>query len=121
MLEFVEEALDQIALSIEPFVEWRQVYPVGHEFDVGACSARRKVLAQGVGIVGAVGQEDVAAAKRAEHILCAASVMGLAFSEFQKDWQAAGIDEGVDFGGQPAARATHATGSRRFFLPLAAC
>jgi hypothetical protein len=27
----------------------------------------------------------------------------------------------VDFGCQPAARATHATGSRLFFLPLAAC
>jgi hypothetical protein len=27
----------------------------------------------------------------------------------------------VDLGRQPAARATHATGSRRFFWPLAAC
>ncbi len=35
MLEFVEEAFDQIALAIEPFVEGRQVHPVGHQFDVG--------------------------------------------------------------------------------------
>ena len=35
MLEFVEEALDDIALAIEPFVERWQVDPVGHEFDVG--------------------------------------------------------------------------------------
>jgi len=54
-------------------------------------------------------------AKRAEHILCAAPVMDLAFGELQKDRQAEGIDKGVDLCRQPATRATHATRSRRLF------
>jgi hypothetical protein len=56
-----------------------------------------------------------------QHVLGAAPVMGLAFGDFQKDRKAACISERVYFGGQPAPRATHATGSRRFFWPLAAC
>ena len=41
--------------------------------------------------------------------------MGLAFGELEHDRQTAGIDQRVDFGRQPAARTTHATGSRLFF------
>jgi hypothetical protein len=41
--------------------------------------------------------------------------MGLAFGDLQKNWQPTGIHHGMDFGGQPTARTTHATGSRRFF------
>ena len=89
--------------------------------DVGSGAARGEALAQGIGIIGAVGQQNVAAAERAEHVLGAAPVMGLAFGELEQDRQAAGVDQGMDFGRQPAARATHATGSRRFFWPLAAC
>jgi len=121
MLEFVEEAFDEIALSVETFVEGRQVDAVGHEPDVGAGTAHSEALAQGIGVVTAIAQEHIATAERAQHVVSTASVMGLAFGEFEKDRQATGIDEGVDFGRQPTARATHATGSRRFFWPLAAC
>ena len=55
-----------------------------------------------------------------QHVLGAASVVGLAFGELQHDRQAAAIDKGVDLRRQPAARATHATGSPPFF-PFAAC
>jgi len=34
--------------------------------------------------------------------------MGLAFGDLEPDRQAAGIHQRVDFGRQPAARATHA-------------
>ena len=40
MLEFIEEALDEITLAIESFVEGWQVDPVGHEFDIGPRAAR---------------------------------------------------------------------------------
>ena len=82
---------------------------------------RGEVFAQSIGVVGRIGQQRVTAADRAEHIPGTASVMGLSFGEFKKDRQATGIDEGMDFGRQAAPRATHATGSRLFFLPLAAC
>ena len=63
MLEFIEEALDEIALAVEPFVEGWQVDPVGHEFDIGTRAAFSEVKPQGVGVIGAVGQQDVAAAE----------------------------------------------------------
>src|SRR5882672_4646632 len=112
VLEFVEEALDQIASAIEPLVKGRKVHPVRHQFDIGSRAARGEVLTQRVGIIGAVTQQNVAEAEGAQHVLGAASVMGLAFGDLQKDRQAAGIDKGVDFCRQPATRATHATGSR---------
>ena len=121
MLEFVEEPLDQIALSIETLVEAWWLEPVWHGLDVGSGAALCEGLAQGIGVVGPVGHEHIAAADRAQHVLGAAAVMGLAFGELQQDRQAAGVDQGVDLGGQPAARTTHATGSRLFFWPLAAC
>jgi hypothetical protein len=47
--------------------------------------------------------------------------MGLAFGQLERDRQATGIDQRMDFGGQAAPRATHATGSIIFFWVLAAC
>jgi hypothetical protein len=55
MLEFIEEALDEIALAVEPFVEGWQVDPVGHEFDIGPRAAFSEVKPQGVGVIDAVG------------------------------------------------------------------
>ena len=40
--------------------------------------------------------------------------MRLAFGDLEADRQTAGIHHRVDLGRQPAARATHATGSRLF-------
>ena len=88
---------------------------------VASGAARGEGVTQGVGVVGPVGHQHVAAIDRAEHVLGATSVMGLAFGELEHDRQPAGVHHSVDFGRQPAARATHATGSRFFFWPLAAC
>ena len=78
-------------------------------------------LAQGVGIISPVGQENRAGPYGIEHVLGAAPVMGLAFGELQENRQPHGIDERMDLGCQTTARATHATGSGLFFLPFAAC
>ena len=59
-------------------------------------AARRKGLAQGVGVVSAIRQQNVAAADGTKHVFGAAPVMGLTFSELEKDRQATGIDESVD-------------------------
>jgi len=121
LFEFVEEALDKIASAIEPFAKGGRVASLRHGSHIGSCAARCKCLAQGIGVVGAVSQQNVASADGAEHVFGATSVMGLAFGEFEQDWQAAGVNERVNLGCQPATRATHATGSGFFFLPLAAC
>jgi len=121
MLEFIEEALDEITPFVEALAEGRQIGSIGHKSDIGARALCSEALAQGVGIVGSVTQKHIAATERAHHVLGAASVMGLAFGDLQENRQAAGIDKDMDFRSQPAPRATHATGSISFFWVLAAC
>jgi hypothetical protein len=121
MLEFIEEPLDEVALFVEPLAEPWRFEPSADRPDVGPGATFGQTLTQGVGIISPVAQQHVAASDRAQHVFCAVPVMGLAFGELEQDRQAAGINERVDLGRQPAARATHATGSRRFFWPLAAC
>ena len=121
MLEFAEKALDEIAISIEERAERGNAFAVGHRLDAGPCAACSQVRAHRIAVVGAVAEEDIAFAKTVEHVGGAAPVMRLAFGQLEPDRQAKRIDQGVDFGRQAAARATHATGSVIFFLALAAC
>lgn len=74
-----------------------------------------RALARGVGVIGSIRQQHVAAFDGADHVLRAAPVMGLAFGDFENDRQATSIHQRLDLGRQPAARATHATGSCLFF------
>ena len=121
MFEFVEEAFDQITLPLEPFAESRWIEPVWHRPDIGPCAALLHGVAQSVGIVGPVGQQDIARHDAVEHVVGAAPVMRLALGQLEMDGQAAGIDKGVDLGRKPAPRTAHAIGSAVFFLPLAPC
>ena len=80
---------------------------------VGAIDAASEALSQGValppgsGFAGprmgsdAVGQENLAGPHLVQHLLGAAAV-----GELEGDRQAVGVDQGVDLGGQAAARAT---------------
>ena len=45
VFEFVEEALDQVALSVEIGAEGGHVLAVRHGLDVGPCAARRQAVA----------------------------------------------------------------------------
>ena len=81
MLEFVEEAFDQIALPVEPFAERGGIEPVWHRPNVGPGAAFRHGIAQSVGIVGPVGQQNVALLDALEHVVGAAPVMRLALGQ----------------------------------------
>ena len=48
VFEFVEEALDEIAMAVEQRAEGRGVQPVRHRLDVGPSAARREGVAQEV-------------------------------------------------------------------------
>jgi hypothetical protein len=48
MLDFVEEALDEISVSVEVGAEGRHVLAVGHRFDIGPCTALGETFAQRV-------------------------------------------------------------------------
>src|SRR5262249_20523716 len=129
MLEFAEEALDQIAIAVEEGAEGRDPHATSHGLDVGPCTVAGDVLAEGVAVVGAIGQEDLARPEARQHVLGALAVMGLTLAELERNGQAVGIDESMDLGGQAAPRAPHASGSKLVpsgslrppFLTLAAC
>lgn len=90
-------------------------------FGIGPCAASAHLPSQGVAVIGPVGEKDVSRFDRVQHVDGRTPVMSLAFGQLQADRAAFSIDEGMDLGGQAAARATHATGSLVFFWPLAAC
>jgi hypothetical protein len=68
-------------------------------------------VAQRVAVVGAVGEQNLSGLQPVEHVSSAAAIMRLSFCELDRDRQTVGIDQGVDFGGQSAARTPHALGS----------
>ena len=121
MFEFAEEAFDEVSVPVQERAEGGDIDSIWHGLDVGPCTSLGEGFAQSVAVVGAICQEDVTLADRGQHVLGALTVMSLAFGKFQGNRQTTGIDQGMDFGCQPAARATHATGSVVFFLALAAC
>ena len=108
---------DLVALPVEVRVEGGKPFSRRHQPDVGHCSAFGKGVAQAVAVMGTVGEQ------------------GLALGQFQPDRASKRIDQGMDFRGQAAARATHGpkadkmirgiilpeAGSAPFFGPLAPC
>ncbi len=129
MLEFVEEALDQVSIPVEEGAEGGDPHPAGHGFDVGPGALVVQRLAQGVAVIGPISKQNLPRPELSQHVLRALAVVGLSFAELERDWQAMSVDKGMDFGGQSASRAPHASGSRLVpsgnlrvpFLTLAAC
>ena len=52
--------------------------------------------AQPIAVIGAVCQQDLTGADLSEHIGGAATVMGLALRQLQRNREAVGVNEGVD-------------------------
>lgn len=132
MLELVEEAFDEVAVAVavEPRAEGRDVYPIGHRFDVSPGSSLGHRRSEGVAVIGPVGEQDVVGADAVQHVGGAAAVVGLAFGQLERDGVAVGVNHGVYLGGQSAARAPHASGCSNVprggcrgtrFLSLVAC
>ena len=94
-----------------------------------AHAPRAAIGAERVTVVGAISEQHVALAQGAEHIGGASAVVCLAGRQLERDREAARVNQRVDLGSQPAARAPHASGVnvvpggvlRTPFLPLAAC
>jgi hypothetical protein len=81
---------------------------MGFRLAIARRSPRR--IAQSVGVIGPVGQKDIACTHAIEHVGGTAFVVGLARRDLEQDRQAVGIDQRVDLGGQPASRTPHASG-----------
>ena len=121
MFEFVEEALDGVALLVQIMTEGWWLEAVRHGAYISPCPAFDEPFAKCIRVIGPVRQENVASLYGFEHVPGTAAIMSLALRQLQGDGQTHGIDKGVDLGRQAAPRATHATGSEGFFLPFAPC
>src|SRR5690606_12635437 len=74
VLEFVEEALDEVSVTIKKGTESRRVEASGHWFDARPGAAFLDRLTQSVGVVGAVSEQDVSLAQTVQHIERASAV-----------------------------------------------
>jgi hypothetical protein len=102
VLEFVEEALDEIALAIERKVASPRDLSVGfrrdHRDDLSFCES----VEQHIGIVGLVAEEGLWIGPF-EQRLCASQIVSLPGREHHVDGIAERIDQDMNFGGQSAA------------------
>jgi len=120
VLDTIEEALDAVTGSVEDGAEGGFPATMGHRRDVGRSTGGFDLAAQPIGVISLVGEDDGAFAQMAEQLGGGWTVARLARRQQQLDRQAAGIGQGMDFGGQPATRAAH-TAIRVAFFELAAC
>src|SRR6516162_6676961 len=81
MLEFVEEALDEVAVAVEPWAERGEVDAVRHRLDVRPSAASRHLDVQGIAVIGTVSEQDLALAHAVEHVGGAASVVRLSCAQ----------------------------------------
>ena len=98
VLEFVEEALDEIALAIERKVASPRDLSVGlgrdHRGDLSLCES----VEQRIRIVSLVAEQSLWIGPF-EQRLCASQIMGLPGREHHIDGIAERIDQDMDFGG----------------------
>ena len=102
VLEFIEEAFDEITLAVEGKVTGRRRLPSGLGRDHGGDFSLRKRVAERVGIVGLVTDESFRI-DPFEQRFGASRIVGLTRREHQIDGIAERINEDVNFGGQSAA------------------
>ena len=61
--------------------------------------ASSEFVAQGVAVIGSIREKDLTRAESGQHIGGALAVVGLALGQFQRDRQAVGVDQHMDFRG----------------------
>lgn len=108
LLEFVEEALDKVSLSIDPTAEGEAVLSVALGRNIGPGFLLVCGGAQRIGVIGLVGQHDCALPHCAKHGQGHLAVMLLPGGQIKRDRAVLGIDDRMDFGGQPATGTSHA-------------
>ena len=103
VLEFVEEALDEVAFAIESEVARQRDRAAGMGRNDRSDLSVGEGLDEGIGVIGLVTDQS-----RWIGILeqgrCTSEVAGLAWRKHQLDGIAQGIDERVNFGAQSATR-----------------
>jgi hypothetical protein len=116
-----EEVLDQMACLEEIAVI------VSADFAVGLGRDRRRLTGRGewrnnpfVGVEGFVGDQNIGL-HRWQKVIGSDEIMRLTAGQEETDWVAQGIDQGVDLGAQPTARAADCLVLAGFFCAPALC
>src|SRR5690554_4954012 len=123
MLQFVEAALDAVALAIERCVERNEHLAAAARGDHGFHPGRRDVLANGVAVVGLVGNDGVAGGA-VQQRRGRAAVVHLAAGQQEAQRPPERVGNEMDFGRQSASGTPQSLVRAPFLappLPVAAC
>ncbi len=120
MFELAEEALDLIALAIESFAEAGLPLAVGLGRDIRHRALCFDQVADGVAVIGLVGEHNGARIEPVEQRQRSGCIMRLARTQAEPEREALPIDERVDFGREAAPGATETMISTPLFA-VAAC
>ena len=120
VFDTVEEPFDAVARPIEHRAEAGFPATMNHRRDVGRGTGGFDLAAQPVGVIRLVGEHDGVFVQVPEQTRGNRAVPRLAGGQNQFERQTARVGQGMDLGGQPAARAAH-TAIRVTFFELAAC
>ena len=120
MFEFVEEALDQVALAVELEIDAADHPDIALAGDVGGGAERGEQLDDAARAVAAVGDRIAGRPQAVDQARQGGLVGGLTGRQQEADRQAGGIDDGVDLGRQSPTRTADGV-IRAPFFPPAAC
>ena len=119
MFQFIEEALDLVALAVERLGPSEALLASDHVGNIGDAAARLYVASQPVGVIRFVGDNDCAAAEIRQERFGAGQVMGLSGRDQELDRPALAVDTRVDFRAEATAASPHTAISTLFLTPEA--
>jgi hypothetical protein len=119
ILQFVEEALDAVPLSVERFLPAVFRFAIGAVRNIGNGTLSPDAGPHAVGVIALVGQDDGARFEPVEQSLGRSDVVIVAWRDQQLDRPALGVDARVDFRREPASASTDTTNSTLFLTPEA--
>src|SRR5271166_4474123 len=120
LLELVEEALDEIALTVEGEIGFARLAAIGFRGDDGRDATLLERLDQRVGVIALIGENGFGLdLVEQRHRLC--DIGRLARRERQRHGVAERIDDGVDLGRQSATGSADGLIFAFFFLAPALC
>ena len=120
MLQFAEEAFDQVALAVERLAEAGLPFAVGLGGDVGHRTLALDQVADAARIISLVAEHDGAGSEAVEQAERGGRIVRLPRRQAEPDREPLGIDDRVDLGCETAPGATETMISTPLFR-VAAC
>lgn len=120
MLELAEEALDEVALAVEPRVDGSLDLAVAGRRNVSLAPSLAHQIEDRLSVVAPIGDEGLGGRQVGQQGWSECLVGGLARRDDEADGQTLRVDDGVDLGRQSSTRTADGV-ILAPFLPPAAC